>query len=546
MLSWMVSAMDKKVIYLIFIILLSITLIYAENDLNSGFIDDDKDGIPNSLDICPNSISKIIDVSGCNCQQKNCGGGSCIEVDLAPQCQNNCQDGIKNNDETEIDCGGSCKSCPEVQDSLITDCKNDGCPDGFSCEKDGCIKKVSREGRICKTHNVEYSLSKIDCKTKGTEWIEEDVNKLINIEVSGLVFLDDYVQEEVNEKLKDFTLCINTVDMGCSSSGIKCFGENQLTEENRDKGAKVIKKFIDKETELPWFLDWFIDLDTSVDLTDFKIAIPYSCDDLKLNSKDACKEFIKKGGKNKADVLLIADGYNNDQKIKDILTEILDSEGTNQGFFSEEPFKSNKEKFNFWYLNSNGKINYEKDSYVARFGTQPQISDVVTQADYCPWYDYIVLLSKSKDFRSNCMAGKPGPCRISLANEDFPGRLFTHEFGHMFASLVDEYYNLVESQESTYGFEEFFSEFQTGPNCKKSQSEAESEWGSLTDIEYVNGCGGDCDESCANFVRPTVNSVMRHQNEKCNNENSCLKGPPFDGFYAVNEKEIKKELKKYS
>ena len=62
-------------------------------------------------------------------------------------------------------------------------------------------------------------------------------------------------------------------------------------------------------------------------------------------------------------------------------------------------------------------------------------------------------------------------------------------------------------------------------------------------------CGGDCDDTCGLYVKPTYNSVMNSQDEFCDPTSGvyqCNKGPPFDNFYTVNEREIINELNKYS
>jgi hypothetical protein len=534
-------------VLLVFLLLLG-AMALGDSDLG-GFADEDKDGVPDDFDECSGSKLKLVDEKGCDCEQKcvgNCGVGT-----LGPVCLELCEDGVQNGDEKGIDCGGSCPVCLEEKES--ENCNEDECPKGFTCQEDGkCVMMVPQQGKKCKTQNVFYSLEKVDCKAKGADWVEEKKDKFVKIEASSYFFegyIDDFVQEELGKA----TICVKTEDLGCVSSAIRCFGENQLTQENKDKAAEILKQEIDSQIELPWYVDWFMDVEVKVDLSEFKIDQTYDCPEMKLDALDACKELVKNGDfDEKADLLFIGDGFAG-EGLKEEVLSLIDYYGEQtgtkkEGFFSEEPFKSDKEKFNVWYLGVEEGIDYKMDSYNPSWGMMPAFKSVVGRSNYCPWFDYIVVLSKNKDYRANCMMGKPGPCRVSLKGQQYPGRLLIHELGHGFGSLTDEYYNYVEKKEDPTGFSKFFSEFQVGPNCKKTEEEADASWGTLVGgmVGHFKGCGGDCGLECGEFIRPTVNSVMKSQTKKCNSETSCASGPPYDTFYAVNEKEILDELGKYS
>ena len=96
---------------------------------------------------------------------------------------------------------------------------------------------------------------------------------------------------------------------------------------------------------------------------------------------------------------------------------------------------------------------------------------------------------------------------------------------------------------------------ETVPNCKVSKSDAEAAWGPLVNekIGYFEGCGGDCDDSCAKNIKPTSNSIMRYHNlistkPECSPINDGkveCQGPPFDPFYGVNERELLNVLSKF-
>src|SRR6185436_14516504 len=60
----------------------------------------------------------------------DCGGTSC------PACTGNCDDGLKDNGEVGIDCGGPCSAkCPNGTDCTAnTDCNSGYCIDNVCCE----------------------------------------------------------------------------------------------------------------------------------------------------------------------------------------------------------------------------------------------------------------------------------------------------------------------------------------------------------------------------------------------------------------------------
>ncbi len=543
-----------------------------------SYEDEDRDGVPDPADGCPGSASFAVDDQGCDCAQITCSGSSCQVQDFQPRCVQGCGDGIKNQEEEGIDCGGPCHSCRkkfrvrldlplyekgarlELANRKVdecTDCRECGCPEGFSCGSGGaCTIRVSMQGKKCKTQDVFYSFTKIDCHARGPSWIEEDKNQLIKYEVGGIAskvpILNSYIEDKVKERFDQVTLCVNTEDLGCFAGKVRCFGENQLTPENKEKASRLIQGEVQKQVNenIPGFVDLFLNIDFEVDLSSFRLDLPYDCADKTIDSRKSCQALVKNGDSSvKADLLFIGDGYATQEELQKAVVEMADYDGANfgtenQGLFSERIFQENREKFNIWFMDTSGELRYGKDNYQPSAGKMPLYKDIISISSRCPWYDYIMVLSKAHQFRSNCMLGSPGPCRVSLAGENYPGRLVAHEFGHGFASLADEYYNFVKRKKIPQRFEQFFAEFQTGPNCRSSSREAESAWSGF-DTGRFEGCGGDCGEECGTFLRPTFNSVMRHQNRNCEG-GTCYYGPPYNEFYAVNEREIKKEMEKYS
>ena len=149
--------------------------------------------------------------------------------------------------------------------------------------------------------------------------------------------------------------------------------------------------------------------------------------------------------------------------------------GLGWGFFAIEPFKSNKDKFNLWYVdtpmttltNSVENLcgfNYEYDAIYAN-------------------RSFLGMLGRTRSFTYKAIFGKnrskgdPKEMFTFSHNyipyDEFESHvinyeLFAHETGHAVFGLDDEY-NEGENSNPNYG----------DVNCMKTQSEAEKKWGDL-------------------------------------------------------------------
>lgn len=83
-----------------------------------------------------------------------------------------CHNGIKDGDETGIDCGGSCKPCGGIQQ--CTNCKEDGDEEGIDC---GGSCPPCENG--CTTISVVYTNSNIPANTVASNMIEAKTNAVI-------------------------------------------------------------------------------------------------------------------------------------------------------------------------------------------------------------------------------------------------------------------------------------------------------------------------------------------------------------------------------
>ncbi|MCP3682822.1 MAG: hypothetical protein GY861_09050 [bacterium] len=194
--------------------------------------------------------------------------------------------------------------------------------------------------------------------------------------------------------------------------------------------------------------------------------------------------------KNKLDVVFVGVGFETRAYFEDTVVALIDYEGSNgyNGLMSVEPFKSNRDKFNFWMVDTKFSVSYYEDTGYPHTGA-------IGLSKYCPHTDQTILLSKSK-FRSS---GGDGESFVSIGDSlnSGDGRTVLHEFGHSFGGLADEY---VEGN----------ADRSHKPNCAPDRATAEKWWGDLARknerIDYFEGCS-----YIMSNIRPTKNSIMRNQ-----------------------------------
>ncbi len=233
------------------------------------------------------------------------------------------------------------------------------------------------------------------------------------------------------------------------------------------------------------------------------------------NSEESnCKELIKGQNvysSNRINVIFIGIGYEN-------LTRISTSEAIynfsscvvenqDRGFLSVEPFKSNKNKFNFWYVNKSGLFNYSTcegyDNYYYNFHS----CDYISLLQNCPTSNTIVagLINKQIGSTGSTNIGAlramgfislSAPVYYDYAGNPLlyceptiePGysgvaSTFVHEFGHAFGDLADEYYgwNLNKTFDGTSPKLNCYA----GPTYTKEECLLQAPWKDL----IGDGCG---------------------------------------------------------
>lgn len=575
----------------------------------TGFADGDQDTVPDIYDKCPSTKPGAeVDDVGCSCDRLSyCQ--NCDIVDGKAQCLDSCYNGRKDYNEEDVDCGGPCGSCEQcdapntciskpgfcnANKRIESNCEECGCPEGTACSEGKCLDTIKLSGLKCKLNRVEYSFGHMDCASLGPTWHEENVPGLVSVNVeqpkmlalagTGLGFLGgpagpliglvgglfgskaigDKTKDAIQNSIEAVTVCVDTEDQGCVPKEISCWDEDNLKEhlpEIQNKMQAEANRILSDSIPSAGRA-MGLKADVSINLNKVELSVPYQCDDGVVDVAERCSAVIENGpSSKKADILIIGAGFMTEEDLKSKVLEVLDYDSTRagtsrEGLFSIEPFKSNKDRFNVWIVPAQNRIKHVYDETDMSSGRKPVEKDVHKEALKCAHVnpEFTLVLSKSS-FRSHCFFGEhTRPCSVSLSST-FPGRLFAHEFGHGFGHLADEYHNHVEPIEQIDLFEA--EKMLAGPNCKVTQADAEKAWGDLVDedIGYFKGCGGDCSDTCEDFIRPTQNSMMRYQGNRkgaqdCNTplERGTLscQGPPFDPWYGVNERQLNIKFSQYS
>ena len=161
----------------------------------------------------------------------------------------------------------------------------------------------------------------------------------------------------------------------------------------------------------------------------------------------------------KLDIVIIPDGYTKEELDK----FHSDSKRFIEYFFEVEPFKTHKDKVNFWAVDAVSEEsgtdipgdNIWKNTVInthfytfgwERYLTTQDIETLRNIAAYVP-YDQIYILVNSSKYGGGGIYNYYNLCS---ADNDQSGRVFTHEFGHAFAALADEYQYGYDKAEDIY------------------------------------------------------------------------------------------------
>ncbi len=161
----------------------------------------------------------------------------------------------------------------------------------------------------------------------------------------------------------------------------------------------------------------------------------------------------------KLDIVIIPDGYTENEMTK----FHNDCKRFIKYFFDVKPFKNHKNKVNFWAVDAiseetgtdipgdsiwkNTIINTHFYTFGwERYLTTQDIEELRNIAAYVP-YDQIYILVNTSKYGGG---GVYNYYNLCSADNEYSGRVFTHEFGHAFAALADEYQYGYDKAEDIY------------------------------------------------------------------------------------------------
>jgi len=162
---------------------------------------------------------------------------------------------------------------------------------------------------------------------------------------------------------------------------------------------------------------------------------------------------------NKVDIVILAEGYTalEMEKFRE------DAKRVTQYLFDEEPFKSEKEKFNVSavltpssesgtdipgeHIYKNTRFNSTFYTFdVSRYLTTSDMKNILDAAALVP-YDHIYVLVNTERYGGG---GFYNFLSVCTADNLLTKEVFVHEFGHGFAGLGDEYYTSEVAYEDFY------------------------------------------------------------------------------------------------
>ena len=232
----------------------------------------------------------------------------------------------------------------------------------------------------------------------------------------------------------------------------------------------------------------------------------------------------------KVDVVFVPSDYKDMNKFMNDVIKYIDFSGRNKGLLSMEPLKSGADKFNFYLVNQSNDLQCNLNCAGISSMICCNDNKVSETASQCPADQIIVL----KDINTFCGTASyyAKVCTISRGAE-----VLTHEFGHSFGGLGDEY-----DYSSTYPT--YNAAAYNYPNCDQ---EGCPKWSNLN-LENT-GCYKGCGISNAYRATPSDCIMYTYVNKYCPvdiinvkklldnyspQKTEGLAAPPIEKSYLVN------------
>lgn len=202
--------------------------------------------------------------------------------------------------------------------------------------------------------------------------------------------------------------------------------------------------------------------------------------------KDNCIPLAYNGNPDdKVDVVFMPSGYSDLAKFKKDAMKAMGIPSQYGGLLTYEPLKSYSTSFNFYMVNQDADLGCKQGCQGIPSLVCCDNSKVAAAASQCP-ADEVIILLDSNDFCGSASG------YAKICNGWNPGQVTTHEFGHIFGGLGDEY-NYAQS------YPGYTAATAVYPNCDINQC---PKWSS-----YWPGCISVC--GLSQFFRPVEkDSIM--------------------------------------
>ena len=203
--------------------------------------------------------------------------------------------------------------------------------------------------------------------------------------------------------------------------------------------------------------------------------------------KNQCIPLIYNGDSGShIDVAILPSGYTDYSKFKSDAARLVDADGRNNGVLSYEPFKNNSAKFNFYIVNSSEDLECTKGCQGVPSLVCCNDQKIAKAAAQCSADEAFVLID-SNDFCGSSSA------YAKVCKGWNVGEVGTHEFGHIFGGLGDEY----DYQKAYPNYKAFNAIY---PNCDTDKC---PKW-----ISYWSQCVGGC--GLPSYFRPTPEDCLMY------------------------------------
>jgi len=196
-----------------------------------------------------------------------------------------------------------------------------------------------------------------------------------------------------------------------------------------------------------------------------------------------------------------------------IVTSSIDFDGNEGGIFSQEPFKSNKDRFNLWYVDV--REPYSRDCFENANNGECNSLAAITAA-HCILTNKYTTAIFDTSFRSFAQIFSSTSIVSNDANAAGPvPHVVSHEFGHTFGRVWDEYEEIGNTYSGSQSFDRNIY-LGTSNGCL-----SQSQWKNFEG----NGCGQDGTIDCIENYDPSAKSVSCNTgNNICYTEIGCFEG----------------------